>query len=110
MPDAGPTPPTANPAREVIDTKLAFDVTAKTATASITLGASDQPGATLEVGDLMIDSVQVAGTDLPYMVAMSKMDLGLPAGTDPVTVDNYFRVADTLRRDGRLAQVICLTS
>ncbi len=87
MPDAGPTPPTANPAREVIDTKLAFDVTAKTATASITLGGSDQPGATLEVGDLMIDSVQVAGTDLPYMVAMSKMDLGLPAGTDPVTVD-----------------------
>jgi hypothetical protein len=30
--------------------------------------------------------------------------------SDPVTVDNYFRVADTLRRDVRVAQVICLMS
>jgi aminopeptidase N len=81
MPDAGPTPPTANADREVIDTQLAFDVTAKTATATITLGASDKPGATLEVGDLMIDSV-----DVPYAAAMSKLDLGVPASTDPVTV------------------------
>jgi len=88
MPDAAaPTPPTANAAREVLDTKLAFDVTAKTATASITLAGSDKAGATLEVGDLMIDSVQVAGADLPFAVAMAKLDLGLPAGTDPVTVD-----------------------
>ena len=37
----------------------------------------------------------------------------LPSGAglgDPVTVDNYFRVADTLRREVRVAQVICLTS
>ncbi len=87
MPDAAPTPPTANAEREVVDTKLSFDVTAKTATADITMGASDKPGGTLEVGDLMIDSVKVAGTDVPYMVSMSKMDLGLPAGTDPVTVE-----------------------
>jgi aminopeptidase N len=81
MPDAGPTPPTANADREVVDTKLAFDVTAKTGTATITLGASDKAGATLEVGDLMIDSV-----DVPYAVAMSKLDLGVPASADPVTV------------------------
>lgn len=86
-PDAAPTPPTANADREILDTKLAFDVTAKTATASITLGPSDKAGGTLEVGDLTIDTVQVAGADLPYAVAMAKMDLGLPAGTDPVTVD-----------------------
>jgi aminopeptidase N len=87
MPDAGPTPPTANPAREVVDSKLAFDITAKTATATITLGASDKPGATLEVGDLMIDSVQVAGVDLPYEVAMAKLNLGLPASSEPTAVD-----------------------
>lgn len=81
MPDAGPTPPTANAAREVVDTQLAFDVTAKTATATITLGASDKPGATLEVGDLTIDSV-----DVPSEVTMGKLDLGVPASTDPVTV------------------------
>ena len=27
---------------------------------------------------------------------------------EPITVDNYGRVADTLRRDLRVAQVICL--
>jgi aminopeptidase N len=62
-------------------------VTAKTATATILLGASDAPGATLEVGDLMIDSVQVAGAALPYDVAMSKLNLGLPASSEPTAVD-----------------------
>ena len=81
MPDAGPTPPTANADREVVDTKLAFDLAAKTGTATITLGASDKAGATLEVGDLMIDSV-----DVPYAAPMSKLDLGVPASADPVTV------------------------
>lgn len=87
-PDAAtPTPPTANADREVVDTKLAFDVTAKIATATITLGGSDAPGATLEVGDLMIDSVQVAGVDLPYEVAMAKLNLGLPPSSEPTAVD-----------------------
>src|SRR5262245_23319009 len=75
-PDA--SAPTANPDREVLDTKLAFDVTALTATASITLGPSTAAGATLEVGDLAIDSVQVAGADVAFAATAMKMDLGLP--------------------------------
>jgi aminopeptidase N len=94
MPDAaGPTPPTANPAREVVDTKLSFDVTAKTATATVTFAASTTPGATVEVGDLMFDSVQVAGADVPTMTnaatttTRATMDLGLAASADPIAVD-----------------------
>ena len=51
--------PTANAARLVTDTKLAFDVTALTGTATISFAASDAPGASLEVGDLAIDAASV---------------------------------------------------
>ncbi|WP_374469373.1 serine protease [Phenylobacterium sp.] len=33
-----------------------------------------------------------------------------PLGSAPITPENYFRVADGLRRDLRVAQVVCLTS
>ena len=91
---AGPTSPTANATREIVDTKLSFDVTAKTATAAVTFGPSDKPGATVEVGDLMFDTVQVGGVDLPTMTAMGKMDLGLPASTDPIEVDFAYHWTD----------------
>jgi aminopeptidase N len=87
MPDApGTTTPTQNPGRGISDTKLAFDVTAKTATASITLEPSTMPGASFEIGDLAIDSVKLAGADVPFN-AHIRMDLALPASETPVTVD-----------------------
>ena len=81
MPDAAPIDPVANPAREIVDTKLTFDVSAKTATAVITFAPSDQPGASLEVGDLTINSVSVK-----HVVNGEQLDLGLPASTDPLEV------------------------
>jgi aminopeptidase N len=89
-PDAGPVTPTANADREVIDTGLAFDVTAMTGVATITLGASTNPGASLEVGDLTIDSVQWSGAELPFAAAAKRLDLGLPQLDVPTTVTiNY---------------------
>ena len=90
--DAMPTVPTANAGREVIDTKLAFDVTALTGTASITLGPSDTPGASLETGDLAIDSVMLAGAPLAYATTTAgptkaSIDLALPPGLAPTSVD-----------------------
>jgi aminopeptidase N len=85
-PDAAPVTPTANPAREVVDTKLAFDVTALTATATITFGPGDV-GATLEAGDLAIHGVTSGGVDMPFKFAENKVDLGLPASDAPITVD-----------------------
>ncbi len=81
-----PTPPTANPAREIIATDLAFDVTALSASASITFGASELPGATLEVNDLMIDGVTLDGAPLLFAVTDAKLDLGLAASDAPRTV------------------------
>jgi aminopeptidase N len=89
-----PTAPTANADREVIDTTLAFDVTALTATATVTLGPSSAPGGSLEVGDLMIDTVKVAGADLPFAIHPTtvgnmggELDLGLPASDQPTPID-----------------------
>src|SRR5882672_10404123 len=90
-PDAAPLAPTANPDREVVDTKLAFDVGALTATATITLGPSTAPGATLEVGDLAIESVRWQGADLPYAIASQRMDLALPALAEPAAIDIAYR-------------------
>ena len=99
-PDAPALAPADNPAREVTATALAFDLGAKTATATLTLAPSEQPGATLESGDLVIQSVTDAtGGAVAFADAVtdpgagsgggdvkSALTLGLPASSDPSTV------------------------
>ncbi len=86
-----PLPPTANAAREIVDTKLAFEVTALTGAATITFGPSTDPGATLEIGDLAIDSVKIGGTDVAFTATASKLDLALPASDQAIPVDIKYR-------------------
>ncbi len=94
-PDApGPIAPTATLDRDVTDTQLSFDVTALTATAHVTFAPSTTPGATLEVGDLQIASVQWNGADLPYSVLSKKMDLGLPVDKDPIAIDVAYKFSN----------------
>lgn len=78
--------PTANEAREITDTALRFDVNARSGQASITFAGSSQPGASLEVGGLIIDSVSV-----PFAINGPRMDLALPAANAPRTVEVSFR-------------------
>jgi len=91
--------PTANPTRELLDTQLAYDVTALTATATITFAASTEPGATLEVGDLTIDRVTLDGADLAFTAVTAPgaahandhtIDLALPASDGPLAVTIAF--------------------
>lgn len=72
----------------MLDTRLAFDVTAHTGTATITFAPSAQPGATLEIGDLAIDRADVA-----YR-ADQQLELALPASDRPaaVTIAFHYRV------------------
>ena len=92
-PDAAPPPPiapTANPSRDVVDTKLAFDVTAMTGVSQVTFAPSTTPGANLEIGDLQIDSVKVGGNDLMFAqrgATGAELDLGLPDIDEPTAVD-----------------------
>ena len=81
MPDADvPSMPVPNPAREILDTKLAVDVTALTGKATITF-APGMVGASLEVGDLMISEVTRDGASVPFGVTGKQLDLGLPASS-----------------------------
>jgi aminopeptidase N len=87
IPDTQPLQPTPNPEREIVDTKLTVDVTALTASATITFADSAMPGATLEIGDLMIDRVTSGGVDLAFMVAAPLVHLALPASSSPTAVE-----------------------
>lgn len=93
--DSGPPPlvdPTDNAARAVTHTAITTSFTERTGTAVIDLAGSDAPGATLEVGDLQIDSVKDGlGRDVPFekhTVAqnVSTLALGVPAVSDAFSV------------------------
>ena len=94
-PDAPPdvlVVPTANPAREILDTRLAFDVTAHTGTATITFGPSATQGATLEVGDLSLTTVGVPYAPGIATTASARptIDLALAPSDAPVEVEVAF--------------------
>ncbi len=82
----GSLEPRDNPTREVVDTALALDVTARRGTATITLGASEQSGAGFEVGGLAIAGVTRDGVAVPFRVLNRRLELGLPASSEPLTV------------------------
>jgi aminopeptidase N len=84
-PDAAPPPPTANLGREIVSTELSFDVTAMSGTARVQFGSSTTAGASLEIGDLMIDSVSV-----PFAATGAQLDLGVAEASAPTAVDIAF--------------------
>src|SRR5205085_1227760 len=97
-PDAPVLAPTPNAAREIADTKLAVDVTEHGATATITFAPGDV-GATLEVGDLMIDAVTIDGKPLGFAQEAGKLDLALPASEQPmpVTIAYHYRLHEKMQ-------------
>jgi len=84
-PDAAQTPPTANPDRGVIDTGLVIDYAGMTGVATVTLGPSTSPGASLEAEGLTIDSVTVNGAPILFTPGMTLL-LGLAASDQPTPV------------------------
>jgi aminopeptidase N len=92
LPDAAVTQPTANPARGISSTDLAFDVTTFAASAKLTFEPSTTAGATLEVGDLMIDAITLDGAAVLSQAdtTAKTIDLGIDASDAPITVDIAF--------------------
>ena len=84
-------PPTSNRARGIDDTSLAIDLSARTGIAVITFEPSRDAGATLEVGDLALDSITLDGGAVPFAVAKDRVDLGLPASRSPMSVELRYR-------------------
>jgi len=97
--DTSSTIPVANLDREIIDTQLSFDLTAHTGVATITFGPSDKPGASLEVGDLYIDSVSVPFTKTGNQ-SENQMDLALPKSTDNTIVELQYHYSQHSQFNG----------
>jgi aminopeptidase N len=101
--DDGPGPdaatavtPTQNAAREIAKTEMSFDVTALSGVEKVTF-VDGTVGGTLEVGDLTIDSVKLAGADLAFAPRMTTettkhvIDLALPTGEQTVEIAYHFK-------------------
>ncbi len=91
-PDAAPDadtsiPPTEDLTRDILATDLAIDVSAMTAHATITLAPSSSLGASFEIGDLDITGVTIGGTPLQFADQGDRLDIGVPASTDPLALD-----------------------
>lgn len=82
---------TSNPSRGIDDTALSFDLSARTATAIITFEPSLDAGATLEVGDLVIDTVTLNGQALKLARTDETLTLGLPASSARLPVEIRYR-------------------
>lgn len=104
--------PTANLARDLLDTRLAYDVAALSATSTITFAPSTDPGATLEVGDLTIDSVTLDGAAVAFTAATAPgashaddhtIDLALPASDTPLVVTIEFHYKHHANFEGAAA-------
>jgi aminopeptidase N len=91
--------PTTNLARDILSTELAIDLPTHSGKATITFAASETPGASLEIGDLAIESVTVDGADVPRTIT-SNFDLGLPASGEPIAVTITYRYALHEEADG----------
>lgn len=86
-PDSAGIPPLEDSSRDIQSTDLAVDVTAMTARATITLAPSPSMGASFEIGDLDITSVTMGGAPLQFADQGSRIDIGVPATTDPLTIE-----------------------
>lgn len=86
-PDATPLAPTMNWDRDLLSMDWSVDVTARRATATITLAPSDGAGASFEIGDLTIIGVSAPSEDpIAFAVTDARLDLAVPAATSETTV------------------------
>jgi len=98
------TPVTPNDAIDVVATHLALDVSEQRGTAHVEIGPGEA-GATLEVGDLEIESVSMNGAPLDHRRDQTRLHLALPRRTEPVTVDIRYGYALHERPEGAYKQL-----
>jgi aminopeptidase N len=101
-------PPSADLARDIVDTTLAVDLAARTATATITLAPSASTGVSFEKGDLAIHGVRLGEQPLQFDltgVIDEQLDIGVPPSTEPlvITIDygwRYHNASNGVDMDG----------
>lgn len=106
-PDAPPLVPTMNWDRDLLSMDWTVDVTARHATATITLAPSDAPGASFEIGDLMIAGVRDSG-DIAFAASDGRLDLAVPASTAETTVSIEYDYLQHDAFDGAMSSGLTL--
>jgi aminopeptidase N len=89
-------PALADWSRDILATALHLDLATQEGRATLTLAPSSSLGASFEVGDLEILSVEDDLGPLNYLLADEQLDVGLPAGDQPatLTVRYHFQAKD----------------
>ena len=82
--DAAPNAPRDEPVRQVVSTRLRFDLSTLQAVADVTLAASEYANATLNIGDLSIVAVTQAGRPVAFLDTGDQVWLRLPPSRTPV--------------------------
>jgi aminopeptidase N len=72
--------------RDILATDLRIDTPARRGTATITIAPSESEGASFEIGDLTIDSVEQAGVPLDFVDGGSQLDVRVPVSSEPATL------------------------
>jgi hypothetical protein len=99
--DAGAPPATPDKSRDILTTALQLDLTSHQATAEISIaGSSISTGASFEVGDLTVASVNGPSGPLNYRISAGWMDVGVPAGSQPATLTVTYSFKDHSNFDG----------
>lgn len=79
-------PVAADLQRDIVATDLRIDIGARTGAAQVALASSATPGASLEVGDLQISEVSIAGRPIAYARIGSRLDLAVGPAEVTVTI------------------------
>lgn len=85
-------PVAADLQRDIEATDLRIDIASRTASAQIQFGASATPGASLEVGDLRIDTVSVDGRPIDFRRSGKLLDLAVGSAATTVRIDYAWQV------------------
>ncbi|HZO17100.1 MAG TPA: hypothetical protein VFB62_27675, partial [Polyangiaceae bacterium] len=89
-----PVEPTANEARDIVDTQLDISIAALTGSATITFAPSESDGASLKTRGLTVEGVRDERGELLYEIVDGRLDVGLGASKEErnITVDYRFTV------------------
>ncbi len=92
--------PTEDLTRDILTTDLVIDVSTRRAIATITLAPSASEAASFEIGDLDIESVERDEKALPFADRGARLDVAVPASTEPLTLVIEYRYSNHESFDG----------
>jgi aminopeptidase N len=104
----GTCPPVADLSRDVVESRLALDLSTHRGTIDLTVaGSITSAGVSFEIGDLTITSVSALAEDdvvpLVYTATAGQLDIGVAPGIDPIAIRVEYAFVDHDALEGWVA-------